>query len=425
MFRRTWWLAVMTPRAALKLLDLSPNTDLNQKSIKKAYLKRVLECHPDLNPNDTNANANFRDLSEALNIALHALDASQSPGRPSSAAGEGSYDPQASINALRKAIVAYHSYRDQQDTTRTGGEETQTDAFFTPSLEYISSVCRQENLARSRVHTFCESLPAVISGGSSGSLIEAVAFFHTRYVESMSVCVMRFSQNLPTIVRRVVKNRRRHISYRKTRLTSGIGTGTRPQEQRIEDMTMKPLVLMGALLFDLPEDDALLRGASGSTCGVSSPKEIKVADELKCTIYPSDSIGIIVDKLSRWEADSFERLKIELAIVDSTTLLTNLLGFDNDSQGVPKRAINMAPHIQSGKAQVKTVLLTLQSLSANMCYYFEECDAVDVEPDLFFENLAAADDKESSADTDASVKLSVPKLIRHCRKFFRLASSFY
>lgn len=63
----------MTPRAALRVLDLKPSLSLTQSIIKKAFIKQTLQCHPDLHPTDPHANDKFRTLSDALRVALMAI----------------------------------------------------------------------------------------------------------------------------------------------------------------------------------------------------------------------------------------------------------------------------------------------------------------------------------------------------------------
>lgn len=244
-----------------------------------------------------------------------------------------------------------------------------------------------------RVRAFCEELPAVLCGGRAAAF-EAVAFFRGRYVQATSDCVMRFAKDLPVIVRRVVRNRRQTVSNTHTRATAGFATGTRPREQRIEDMVMKPLVLVGALLFALPEGQPLEDEASvTSTCGVSRMSDITVTEELKCCIYPADSVATITKKLGRWEAASYDRLKLELAVIDGCAFLSSMLnlshgGDDNDNNnnvnaggggayrgeggGGREGTLAMVPHLHMEKRSMERVVLTLQKLSAGLCDAFND-----------------------------------------------------
>ncbi|KAJ1480879.1 heat shock protein DnaJ domain protein [Baffinella frigidus] len=49
-----------------ELLGVSP--DANDKEIKLAYYKRARDLHPDKNPDDPNAEARFKALSEAYQV---------------------------------------------------------------------------------------------------------------------------------------------------------------------------------------------------------------------------------------------------------------------------------------------------------------------------------------------------------------------
>ena len=47
---------------------LGINKNASQDDIKKAYRKKAKECHPDLHPNDKEAEARFRELNEANEV---------------------------------------------------------------------------------------------------------------------------------------------------------------------------------------------------------------------------------------------------------------------------------------------------------------------------------------------------------------------
>ncbi|KAG5500776.1 hypothetical protein JIQ42_04801 [Leishmania sp. Namibia] len=444
MLRQSHPWRVMTPRQALRVLSLSPTADLTPASIKKAYIQQTLQCHPDLHPNNPNANENFRNLSDAFRVALKALEAQRCGGAAAglrSAAGVAVdlYDPQEALEALRQAMIAYHTHQHSGEAPPSSSsplcgksQAHATGAFFTPTLEDVSSVCQREAVAMRRVHTFCAELPAVLCGSHSAALFEAVAFFHTRYVESMSACVMRFAQNLPIIVRRVVKQRRKYVDNGYTAVAQGIGTGSRPRGQRIEDMAMKPLVLMGALIFDLPEGASNEGrqclgedGMASSTCGASYPADIRVSEELKCIIYPADSIADITAKLGKWEAASFERLKLELAIVDVNRLISGMLGLqDEESSGLSEAHLSVAPHLGESSAAAAMVLRTLQKLAGDLCCHFDAA----VDSGAVAAAVMEAMRLQDSGDTPASVQddiaaqsLETPALVAQCRQLAELA----
>ncbi|KAG5477782.1 hypothetical protein LSCM1_05081 [Leishmania martiniquensis] len=447
MLRQSHPWRVMTPRQALRVLSLSPTADLTQASIKKAYIQQTLRCHPDLHPNNPNANENFRNLSDAFRVALKALEAQRCGG---AAAGQGRsatsmtvdlYDPQEALESLRQAIIAYHVHQQSGDAPSSSSsplfsksQGPATGAFFTPTLEDVSSVCQREAVAMRRVHTFCAELPAVLCGSNSAALFEAVAFFHTRYVESMSACIMRFAQNLPIIVRRVVKQRHKYVDNRYSAVAQGIGTGSRPRGQRIEDMAMKPLVLMGALIFDLPEGalherrqcfgDEGVASSSSSTCGASCPADVRISKELKCIIYPADSIADITAKLGKWEAASFDRLKLELAIVDVNRLISGMLGLqDEESSGCSEAHLSVAPHLGESSAATAMVLRTLQKLAGDLCCHFDAAaDSGAVSEAVEKMRLQDSCDTPASVQDDiAAQSLETPELVAQCRRLAEMA----
>ncbi|KAK7199164.1 DNAJ-domain protein [Novymonas esmeraldas] len=432
MLRRSGAWRVMSPRQALRVLSLSPTGELTPASIKKAYIQRTLECHPDLHPNNPNANEDFRSLSDAFRVALKALEARRAeadePARRGGAGTADLHDPQEALESLRRAMLAYHAHRKATEAPSSSPSDAGDIAgqFLTPTLEDVSSVCQREAAAMRRVHTFCAELPAVLCGSHSAALFEAVAFFHVRYVEYMSACVVRFAQNLPIIVRRVVKQRRKYVDNAYPAVAQGIGTGSRPRGQRLEDMTMKPLVLVGALIFDVPDGaaDAAAHG-SGSTCGVARPVDVRVSDELKCVVYPSDSIADITAKLGRWEAASFDRLKLELAIVDVNRLLSGMLGLqDEDSSSRSDAHLCAAPHLGESGAATAMVLRTLQKLASDLCCHFDAAvDSGDVS-EAVIEAMHLHGDRDSAAsaqDDAAAESLETPAIIAQCRRLAELA----
>ena len=55
-----------TKRDYYEVLGVQKNA--SQEEIKKAYRKLAKECHPDLHPNDKEAEARFRELNEANEV---------------------------------------------------------------------------------------------------------------------------------------------------------------------------------------------------------------------------------------------------------------------------------------------------------------------------------------------------------------------
>lgn len=436
----------MTPRQALQILALSSSADLTPTSVKKAYLQQTLRCHPDLHPHNPKATEDFRSVSDAFRVVLKVIEARRcrEKGTPIRSGSDDSalYDAQAALESLRRAILMYQEHKQEEESANEVRGEvpcgTASDAFFTPSLEYVSSICQREARAMRRVHIFCTELPVVLCGSKAAALFEAVAFFHTRYVESMSACVLRFSKNLPIIVRRVVKNRRRHVREGYSPLASGIGTGSRPRIQRLEDLGMKPLVLVGALLFEIPDrsaDAAARDGASGalpssnrshtvsgSTCGVSNPQDVRISEELRCTIHPSDTIADIVEKLGKWEAASYERLKLELAIVDANALLSDMLGIHDDC-GRAEQQFAVQPHLEETSSATEVILRTVQKLATELCHVFDSAMDSEVSEEVINAMSLEGDwdNAASRKDDEIAVNLPLPLLVAQSRRLVSAA----
>ena len=55
-----------TKRDYYEVLGVQKNA--SQEEIKKAYRKLAKECHPDLHPNDKEAETRFRELNEANEV---------------------------------------------------------------------------------------------------------------------------------------------------------------------------------------------------------------------------------------------------------------------------------------------------------------------------------------------------------------------
>ena len=59
-------MATTNKRDYYEVLGVDKNA--SQEDIKKAYRKKAKECHPDLHPNDKEAEARFRELNEANEV---------------------------------------------------------------------------------------------------------------------------------------------------------------------------------------------------------------------------------------------------------------------------------------------------------------------------------------------------------------------
>eukprot|EP00796_Vickermania_ingenoplastis_P007490 gene7490-5277_t len=473
--------AFMTPRKAFQILGVLPSSSspasvaaaaasshllrrMTPASVKKAYIAQTLRCHPDLFPEDPNANEKFKELGEALRVALQAVTTAkkrdrcggsgsqQGAHRDRDGLGDGHEGDAASsgwsraeddvltadmaLASLRRAIVVYetHKLRDRFRIPSGGGASgkvvgqsgghkqegegerdstsTHDTPFFTPSLEHIRQVCHSETAARHEVMTFCDTVPRLLCGPAA--LFESIAFFHTRYIALTAACMQRFAKNLPIIVNRVVRRRKmakwhqsNSTSLRQTRshtgvtqgavtaAAAGVGTGNRPATQRrLEDMAMKPLVLMGALIFDSTapasdkqqqqhkeeeeEEEGMDSERSSTYPGVLFPSEVKVCPELRCVIRPSDTIGDIVSNMAQWERESFERLKLELALSDVASLMADLLNSSSShvTTNTPGSrsgvCLTVRPHLEASHAHLLEVLLMAQHLVRDLLGGVEE-----------------------------------------------------
>lgn len=306
-----------------------------------------------------------------------------------------------------------------------------------PSLEHIRDVCQREHTAFLHTQELCATLPALLSGEGT-ALFDSTAFFFSRCVSLTRACVDRFIRHLPIIVRRVVLQRQRQFratALRRRRLPlssgeglarggspsarppwpasssstvenaagggrqhviSGLATGNRPQTQKkIEDMAMKPLVLMGVLLFDTvsivdasqstpvgkpnaaPEQEVPRRETDeemqqGSTCpGVYHLRDIHVCHALQCRIHPADTMEIIVQKLADWEQRSFERLQVELAMADVTAFMSEIVMGpplrSSPSHETSPRVMVVRPNLEASLEEAAGVLEMVQLLTKELC----------------------------------------------------------
>jgi len=405
-----------------------------------------------------------------------------------------------------------------------------------PSLEHIRDVCQREHTALLQTQELCAVLPSLLSGEGT-ALFDSTAFFFTRYVSLTLSCVSRFIHHLPILVRRVVMQRKRRmrstfarprpssppfssaspsmplnaptdrasdstatsagvrwpaasspsvaIGGTSNRVVYGLGTGSRPHTQKkIEDMAMKPLVLMGVLIFDTVsgsdasdrkhvgkqngEERALEKEQEGkgentkqkksksslsqgrslegeeeegighetidkeeamdqsSTCpGVFHPSDVKVCRELQCCIHPTDTVEMIVNKLSSWEQRSFERLQVELAMADVTALWSDLMGLPLDSspstsfhssrsRETSPSLILVRPNLEAPLEEAAGVLEMVQMLARDMCAYQE--DSLDhlYSEEVVLEHLRRKKEKrEGSSCGRGEREKSVSTLVSH------------
>jgi hypothetical protein len=227
-------------------------------------------------------------------------------------------------------------------------------------------------------------------------LFEVFTFHPSRFCGLMADRVQQFSKDLPVIVRRIVQQRRKTVNQRPPPGTTGLGTGDRLPKQRIEDMVMRPLVLVGALAFlsndrisdpSGPPDSGDGSRGEGVAAGTEDPfadlrakmraeeerqlsSEIHCCEELRCLIGPSDPIDTVVRKMGSWEARSFDRLRVEIAIGSGVNLIGSSLNIDPVSLSVHHR-LDLPTKIASG------VAMTLQKILCGLIWFADPstCDS--------------------------------------------------
>lgn len=432
MLYRQRLLRSMTPQKALQVLGIqrAPHTlSLTASHIKKAYITRTLLCHPDLFPEDPRANDNFKELGEALRVALQAIRQSNrhNPEAPTSshhqktaaASSDSECHTSNPFELLRDAILNYQHHRRQDEETLSRIRQSQPnihapkernlnnappaepphgDFFYTPSLECIQQVCVAEHEAKQHLLQLCKALPIQLSG--PGALFDVVAFYPLRYVTLTAKCMQRFAQHLPIIVSRVVRQRAQrkpfHARSPTAAVSAGFGSGDRPlQQTKIEDMGMKPLVLAGALVFALPKPNPSTTAAGdedsecSSTCdGVERVKDIQVCPSLRCVLYPSDSIGDVVKKMAQWEQESFKRLQLELAVVDVCSLCGSFLGLEEETEAAPKNSrkapmLMIRPHLEAPSEELMKVVRFMQEMTRELCSLVDDSRQILRQKDLF------------------------------------------
>ncbi|CCD14682.1 unnamed protein product [Trypanosoma congolense IL3000] len=90
-----------------------------------------------------------------------------------------------------------------------------------------------------------------------------------------------------------------------------------------------------------------------------------ICDELKCIIYPSHSISDITERIGRWEAASFSRLQLELAIMDTTSLMSDILE-------LKEHTLRTMHQLHLPRSVSEKVSLTVQKLACGLCYHCDE-----------------------------------------------------
>jgi hypothetical protein len=378
--------SALNPRRALEVLGIRSSMGLTTLDIKKAYARQSLRCHPDINPKP-DAKEQFQLLTEAVGVAVQAVLKNERTKRSGDKAG--TVAAPTAEDALRSALdehlkakrrlsgspVPQRDRAPRESTARDqkrvsgidddGDEQLEfSDAFYTPTVEEITRVCQQEAECMRLIHRFCNELPATLCGHQR-MLFDCIGSADPHCVAPLAEAMDRFAKNLPVIVRRVVKLREKTKGRRQPtskRIVKGLGAGAAVARRaaaiaqdeeggdqggnpsasfspadgdRIEDMPLKPLVLIGALLFtdnrvsadpistadEKPADDvAQLIKSSGVQC----------CRELCCVLRITDSVDDIAEKMAVWELQSYHRLRLELSIASTASLFFSLLELPDD-----------------------------------------------------------------------------------------------
>ena len=368
-------LSSATVLLGLTPLQISATNTVHAKAVKRAYLARTLQCHPDLHPEDPTATEKFRLLSEALRIVLkhqqrtqQALSMRHAPrDDPLSDAAASSTILSASdmSHELWEAVRGYY----QCHRSHRGGNGDFKDVSSTSLFHALRTVCSKERSAAESIKVITRDLPFLLSKAkrepTALTLFEVHPHFVRTCADPMQEVMQRFYKALPQLVCRVVQSRSQQINKRKRKLLS-LGDNS---------LSLSPLVLLGALVFrpywsssedpesknsaehknntgDTVEDmnqtsstDTSTGAAGGPECephsagnsahtdknetlhssSMPSLESVHIVRELQCILYHGDVLNDHVAKFSQWEVESLRRLEVEVEIQKSVRLLSALL----------------------------------------------------------------------------------------------------
>lgn len=438
--------AVLTPRAAVRILGLpwsalhleaveGNNKPQCTRRLKKAFVEATLKCHPDLFPDDPMSTQRFRELTDALRVALEYVErgasgdddeetrtAASTATRSSSATDRSAWR---TLDKLQHRVAEYHALLRHTPPCET--PSCATDGAASAVMRPITEICRRENLAASRLWQLTHDLPTLLCGRDA-ALFDVFCFHPPRCAERLEPLAMRLAEHLPTLVHDVVFHRRHRIrtgfSKKDEWELFGFGAtsnGSHHQARRIEDMNMKPLVLLGCLiLVERPHmipmfqllgsegsakraasspDDAACGGADDDAqdaygmsatesrdmdreagliaCGrggVKSGTDIACCRELRCVITGDDTLQDMVRKFGEWEAASFDRLRLEMSLASRIQLLSSMLQLpvgasDSDDGSVAEDrscALTLPADLTMSMEDMRPVALTIHRLMCTL-----------------------------------------------------------
>ena len=322
----------VTVGSALRILRLAGNasTRIGLSDIKGAFLRRAMELHPDRN-SDPLAAAAFHSLMGAFRLcSQHVRDSG--PIRPSAeGSGCSASSSGGELNA-REELLRIARHYDMPIPQATSA------AHVLPS---VLAACAVESQAEAAVKTVCDELPIILCGRRSFRCACAREGLRGRAAsESAHSLVFRLSNSLPQIVAKVVRSRRdtnRHRTSTKEFVPihrSELGTASAPSDLAIDDLLLKPLVLVGCLVLRL-------RTREGCSTATESTDEaaVSVCQDLRCVLCADEPIETWVSKLATWERASFRRLVLESHLSRALSTISEELGVDPPLQAVPILAL--------------------------------------------------------------------------------------
>ena len=389
----------LNPRRALQVLGITYTSGLSAGDVKKAYTRQSLKCHPDISASP-DAKEQFQLLTEALRVAIQAVR----QATPFAASKDDAAKPAPTTeDALRGALDEHLRAKRRFDGSGGGwqNENDDRDAFYTPTIDDVTRVCQQEAKSMRQIQRFCNELPATLCGHQR-MLFDCVGSADPHCVAPLADSMERFAKHLPLLVRRVVKLREKFAGRRRPtgkKIVKGFGSTSgavvgdenagKGRGDHIEDMPLKPLVLIGALVFtDNRAAASSTTGQQGSNDeGAAAVAGVKCTKELTCVLHITDSIDDIAAKMSAWELASFHRLRLELSISSTASLFFSLLELPDQVQkplmslrrGVVSLSTLETSHARSGVSfhvpptllitldEMERVGLTVQRLSCLLC----------------------------------------------------------
>ena len=264
---------------AAGLLGLPRDSKLDPASLKSAYLRRALDCHPDRNPS-ARATEEFQALTDALNTCLSA-SATAATRSAATKASSGS-----GAGASREAVAAgLHRLREQCgeiiDAQRTahvgisegsiGGEDPGEKGASMDPLTVVAACCRVGAEATRAMKVFATKAPPSLCRLPSFDV-----FFATGNDPRLSARMGAFVNEVTVVLPFVV-----------TKLRPEAVAGLK--KANVAHVPLSPLVLVGSLVIMPPRTEA------EREAGLRWPAEIEAlqcCDALRCRLeLPEDLLG--------------------------------------------------------------------------------------------------------------------------------------